>query len=184
MVEDSAQTFNEMLRDRSRVTVRPISVDDVSRVAAFIGGLSAQSRHLLFLAGITELEDEELRRLCDPDFAHDMAYVAIDASETGGGLVGLGRYVHDAEGQAAELSIAVADAWQHRGLGSLLLRHLIDAARRHGIRRLYSVDSASNYRMRQLAIHLGFKTRTDPEDPRQVVFSLDLDGSSAAGRSA
>lgn len=171
---DPSQKWNDMLRDRSRVLVRRICADDVSRVAAFIDALSSQSRHLLFLAGITKLADDALNRLCDPDFSRDTAFVAIDAADPAERLIGLARYVHDVDGDGAELSVAVADDWQHKGLGTLLLRHLIDTAREHGIRRLYSVDAASNYQMRKLAAHLGFTTRSDADDARQIISSLDL----------
>lgn len=174
MTEESGREWNEMLRDRSRVLVRPIRPEDVSCVADFVDALSPQSRYALFLAGIARLSDRELRRLCDPDCARDVAYVAVDSADPGMRLIGIGRYAESERGEEAELSVAVADAWQHRGLGTLLLRHLIAAAREHGVRRLSSVDSAANYRMHELARRLGFRVRTDPDDPRQVIFSLEL----------
>jgi acetyltransferase len=68
----------------------------------------------------------------------------------------------------------VADDWQHRGLGTRLARALIQHAREHGVRKLYSVDLADNARMRMLAEDLGMKASLDPEDARQVIYSLSL----------
>jgi GNAT superfamily N-acetyltransferase len=164
------------LRDGRRVVIRPIRRDDVAHNAAFLEGLSPPSKHFLFLGGISRLSDEALQRLCDPDFSHDMAYIALaaDASTPSDERqVGVCRYA-GADGAGAEISVAVADDWQHQGLGQILLRRLIDHARAHGIRRLYSMDAANNDRMRRLARHLGFVEQADPEDIHQVIYSLQL----------
>jgi hypothetical protein len=39
---------------------------------------------------------------------------------------------------------------------------------------MYSVDSASNTPMRDLAKALGFETQNDPDDSRQVIHRLQL----------
>jgi N-acetylglutamate synthase-like GNAT family acetyltransferase len=70
--------------------------------------------------------------------------------------------------------VAVADDWQHQGLGKKLLRRLIEHARMHGVRRLYSIDSAANDRMRKLGAELGFSESREPGDRRQVLLSLEF----------
>jgi len=163
------------LRDGRRATIRPIRRDDVVRSAAFIDGLSTQSKHTLFLGGVGRLSDEALGRLCDPDHAHDMAYVAVvpdSAVEGGERQVGVCRYAGTDTPAGAEISVAVADEWQHQGLGKVLLRRLIEHARSHGVQRLYSMDAVSNEAMRRLARDVGFRERPDPEDIHQVIYSL------------
>jgi RimJ/RimL family protein N-acetyltransferase len=173
----SEEQWTETLEGGWRVLIRPICADDVARNARFLEELSPPSRHFLFLAGIAHLSDEALKRLCDPDYAHDMAYVALALEGDPGAperQVGVCRYAGADSERGAEISVAVADDWQHKGLGSRLLRHLIDYARSHGIKRLYSIDAASNEGMRALARHLGFAAHADRDDPRQVIYSLDL----------
>ena len=163
----------EMLRDSSRVVIRPIRSGDAAGLSAFIEGLSAHSRHLLFLGGIARLREEELQRVCSPDTVHDMAYVAIPHHDER--QVGICRYASSQPPcDEAEISVAVADAWQHKGLATLLLRRLIEHARQHGVKRLYSMDAATNHRMRRLARHLGFSEARDPADVRQVIYSMQL----------
>jgi RimJ/RimL family protein N-acetyltransferase len=162
------------LRDGRRVTIRPIRRDDVARNAAFLEQLSPPSKHFLFLGGISRLSDAALQQLCDPDHAHDMAYVALATDAAGGERqVGVCRYA-GANADGAEISVAVADDWQHQGLGQIMLRQLIDYARTHGIRRLYSMDAVNNDRMRHLARHIGFAEHPDPADIHQVIYSLQL----------
>lgn len=52
------------------------------------------------------------------------------------------------------------------------MKHLIEVARSRGIRTMYSVDSAENLAMTDLAAHLGFRTRVDPDDSSQVIHEL------------
>jgi GNAT superfamily N-acetyltransferase len=169
--------WTETLADGRHVVVRPIQPDDIPRNIAFLRTLSPPSKHFLFLGGVTRMSDEELRRLCDPEYPKDMAFVAV-AAEPGNSemerQVGICRYAGASFAQGAEISVAVADDWQHQGLGQKLLRRLIDYARAHGVRRLYSVDSAVNDRMRKLGAKLGFTESPDPDDRRQVILSLEL----------
>ena len=171
----------ETLRDGSRVSIRPIRPEDKAAQAAFFESLSAQSRHLLFLAGVAQLRDTELERLCAPDETREMAYVAVASTPEGEQHVGVCRYAAtQAPCEEAEISVAVADAWQHKGLATLLLKRLIEHARAKGVKRLYSVDSATNHRMRSLARHLGFEERPDPGDVHQVIYTMNLDADGAA----
>lgn len=158
------------LSDGRRVTIRPIRRDDVARTAAFIDALSPRSKHGLFLAGIARLSDAELERLCASHDARDMAYVATVSADGGERQIGVARYAGANSAEGAEISVAVADDWQHRGLGRLLLRRLIEHARRHGVARLYSIDAATNEPMRRLARDLGFSERPDPDDIHQVIY--------------
>jgi GNAT superfamily N-acetyltransferase len=178
------------LRDGRRARIRPIRRDDVARTAAFFDALSTQSKHALFLGGIVRLTDAELQRLCDSHDSRDMAYVATVPAADGERQIGVCRYAcadsaegadegMDARGRAtqgavAEISVAVADDWQHQGLGRRLLSRVIEHARAHGVLRLYSMDAASNDAMRRLARDLGFSEQRDPNDIHQVIYSLQL----------
>lgn len=164
------------LSDGSRVLIRPICAYDTARHAKFIDGLSSTSKHLLFLGGITRLSEPELQRLCHPDYADDMAYVALTEGPDPE-QIGVARYaMSDDPDRGAEISVAVADRWQRKGLATLLLERLIEHAAAHGIRRLFSIDSAANQPMQKLAARFGFSVRRDPEDAHQVVCSLSLPG--------
>jgi hypothetical protein len=53
------------------------------------------------------------------------------------------------------------------------MQHLIEVARQRGIESMYSLDAGSNGAMRDLAEHLGFGRKTDPNDVTQVLHILD-----------
>lgn len=131
-----------VLRDGSRVTIRPVREADAALLADSFGRLSARSRWMRFLTAKTELTAAELRYFTDVDH-HD--HEALGALDRNGRGVGIARFVRDrADRQAADVAVTVIDAWQRRGLGTELLARLSDRACEEGIRRFTGVISAYN----------------------------------------
>ncbi|TQV81108.1 GNAT family N-acetyltransferase [Exilibacterium tricleocarpae] len=158
-----------------QVTIRPLSAADIDLERDFIDKLSAQSKHYRFLGGVNHLSTAQLKKLCDIDFDHRMAFMASVTTHGREEEIGVSRYAVDAGGNGCEFAVTVADQWQHKGLGTLLMRKLIEFARTHHVKRLYSIDLADNAHMRQLAGDLGMQAERDPEDARQVIYSLVLE---------
>lgn len=172
--------WSETLRDQRQVLVRPISPQDRDAERAFIEGLSQQARRFRFLGQVNCPSDALVERFTNVDFVHEVAFVAVVAEGAHQRIVGVSRYGTDDSGLHCECAITVDEEWQDLGLGTLLMRHLIDVARSRGIRTMYSIDSAENVRMRDLARFLGFQVRPDPDDATQVIHQLDLQASPQA----
>jgi len=156
------------------VNIRPMQTSDRDLEAAFVRNLSTETKHYRFLGGVNELSSAELKRLCDIDGRHSMAFVATVETEGRETQIGVSRYAEGADKGVREMAVTIADAWQHQGLGRLLAVHLIDYARSHGVKQLYSVDLADNVAMRHLAHDLGMSARRSADDPNQVIYSLSL----------
>ena len=156
------------------MTIRPIHPADSVMEAEFIRNLSAQTKHYRFLGGVKELSPAELKRLCNVDGRHSMAFVATVKRNGQETQIGVSRYAEYPGDGAGELAITVADAWQHKGLDQILLKQLITYAKTHGIRQLYSLELADNMAMRELASEFGMSVRRDPDDACQVIYSLTL----------
>jgi hypothetical protein len=158
-----------------QVTVRPISAQDTAMEAEFVRKLSLQSKHFRFFGGVKELSASEIKRLCTIDGSHSMAFVAT--VQEGGREVEIGvcRYSPDATADIREMAVTIADEWLHKGVGELLMRHLINTAKRYGVRELYSLELHDNQMMRELANELGMTSVRDPLDAQQVVYSLVID---------
>ena len=70
--------------------------------------------------------------------------------------MGVARYVRDRDRpESAEVAVAVADGWQGNGVGTLLLRRLVDRAREEGIRRFTALMLADNEPMAHLLGGIG-----------------------------
>ena len=157
-----------------QLTIRPIRITDAVMEAEFVRRLSPESKHYRFLGGVRELKPEVLKEFCNVDGHHTMAFVATVHEGDEEIEVGVSRFAPNASEQVREMAVTVADAWQHKGLGLILVQQLIDFAKEHGVKSLYSVDLNDNIHMKQLADDLGMSSRRDPEDAHQVIYSLAL----------
>jgi GNAT superfamily N-acetyltransferase len=168
--------WTQTLSDGSEVVIRPIRRGDAAAERAFIAGLSPEAMHNRFLGQIAHPDDAFIEQLTDIDYVNDVALVAVVEEDGADKIIGVSRYAKDPEGAHCESAVVVADAWQHRGLGTALMKRLILIAQERGLRTMESIDLAGNIDMRDLARELGFHVRQDPDDAEQVIYTLDLDG--------
>lgn len=156
-------TVEEQLHDGTRVRIRPITPEDRAELADAVRRLSPQSRYQRFLGAIDSLDERTLRYLTEIDHHDHEALVAFDAAD--GQAVGVARYARAADGEdAAELAVVVADAWQGQGLGTLLVRKVVERAREEGLSRLTALVLAANADMLELFEHEGWHRRGLPHD--------------------
>ena len=141
------------LGDGTRLQVRPIRPDDVALELAFFHGLSERSRYQRFMQQLPELPPRLLARFTQLDYDRELALVALHQ----GAFVAVGRYAPNPDGHTAEFALTVADAWQRRGVGRILLERLCGYARTAGYTALYGHILADNRDMLHLAEHLGFR---------------------------
>lgn len=131
------------LRDGRLVRVRPLRPIDRDLYRRAVVDLSPRSRYLRFLAPIAAPSERLLDQMTRPDGRRHVAHVAMTPDEET--IVGVIRYVRLAEDPlAAELAIAIADEWQGRGLGALLVGHSAEHARLAGVRSLAATTLREN----------------------------------------
>lgn len=164
----------EHLLDGTPVLVRPLRAEDREREESFIRRLSPAARRYRFLGSFREASPALVDQLMEVDFPRSMAFVALLHDNGTLREIGVSRFAAAAGERECECAVTVADEWQHRGLGVLLMRHLIDVARSNGYKRMVSLDDASNLPMRELADFLGFRRESVPGDPGRVLHILDL----------
>jgi GNAT superfamily N-acetyltransferase len=145
-----------VLRDGSRLLVRPILPEDKQALREGFERLSARSRYRRFLTSLDHLSDQQVRYLTEVDYADHMAWVAVDPSRPAGPGMGVARYVRlPEEPTAAEAAVTVLDNYQGRGIGTILLQVLAGSARAHGIRSFRGYVLAENAPMVELLHGLG-----------------------------
>ncbi len=164
----------ETLSDGRQVLIRPMNPGDGDAERAFIVALSPRARRNRFQEQINEPSPEMIAKLVDIDHVNDEAFVALSEASDFKTIVGVSRYAVGNDPLQCEIAVTVLDDWQGRGLGTALMRALIDAARKRGIKNMISLDFAENQEMMHLAHHLGFVTENDPGDRTQVVHRLAL----------
>lgn len=167
-------TWSDTLRDGTSVRIRPIGKDDKEAEREFIEALSPESRRLRFLGQMRHPSEKLLEALTDIDHIHEVAFAATMPGEQHDRFIGVSRYSTDSTGANCECAVTVDDRWHDRGLGTVLMKHLIEVARSRGIATMYSIDSAENAGMHDLAGHLGFHCHRDPDNATQVIHELRL----------
>jgi acetyltransferase len=111
--------------------LRPVDPADREAMRRFVQGLSAASRGLRFHGGVRADSDRLLTHLTQVDGRRHIAFVAVLACDDGELIVGEAGCVRGTAArpeEPAEFAIAVADAWQGRGLARQLLRALLATA--------------------------------------------------------
>lgn len=164
----------EHLRDGRPVLIRPLRAEDREREEDFIRRLSPAARRYRFLGDFRQASPALVDQLMHVDFPRQVAFVALLHDNGELREIGVSRYAATNEELQCECAVTVADEWQNKGLGVLLMRHLIDVARSNGFKRMFSIDEASNQNMHHLADFLGFRRELSPDDPARVVHILDL----------
>jgi len=164
----------EILADGREVLVRPMNPGDFDAERDFILALSPESRRSRFQEQMRDPDPELVAGLVDVDHERQEAFAAFAGAPGEERIVGVARYVRTAEPDTCEVAVVVLDDWQDQGLGTALMRRLVDAARSRGLKRMVSLDFAENHEMTQLARFLGFRTTPDPGDRSQLLHVLEL----------
>jgi acetyltransferase len=159
------------------VTIRPIRPEDEPLIVRFHGMLSDDSVYSRYMAPLQlaqRVAHERLTRVCFIDYDREMAFVAERKSASGGPeIIGVGRLVKSHGVNEAEFALLVADTFQGSGLGTQLLRRLIQFARDEKLEKVVGSILPSNRRMLQITSELGFEAHHSP-DGGPVMVELDI----------
>ena len=149
------------LRDGSTVHVRPVRAADRDDLLEFLRSLSPESRRLRFFSPGANLS-------AAADWASEVDYQdRYGLLATGGRhhrIVGHAVYART-DGDRAEVAFEIADEYQGRGLGTILLAHLAEVAQEQGVDVFEATVLPDNYRMAEVFRESGFapRIRSKPE---------------------
>ena len=148
-------TAVEKLRDGRPIEIRALRPDDGAGMLAAVGRTSAQSLRRRFFAPKKGFSEREMAFFLNIDFENHVALVAeIDEDELAV-IIGGGRYIVVRPGQA-EIAFVVVDAYQAKGLGTILMRHLAALARDAGLKELIAEVLPENTAMLKVFRKFGF----------------------------
>jgi GNAT superfamily N-acetyltransferase len=147
-----------ILREGTAIRIRAIRADDKAKLARHFDALSPDSRYHRFFGIRSGLSARELRYFTEPDFLRHVAFAATVRSGNAESIVGDGRYVMLPGECTAELALSVIDAYQRRGIGTILLERLIAEAQRAHLESFEADILASNRGALRFHLRNGFKT--------------------------
>ncbi|KUF12909.1 CoA-binding protein [Streptomyces silvensis] len=179
-----------MLADGTTVRIRPAAAADHDAVLRLYEGMSPEHQRLRFFAVSHRSAEQAAARVSGRRVpggaattrAEGNGYLALLA-EHEGHLVGIAEYetAHiepgDTEPVTADIALAVDDHWHHRGIGTLLLEHLVSAARVAGITAFTADALTENHAVLRVFADLGLRTTRRFEGPevRCVVHLTETD---------
>ena len=157
-------------RDGERFELRPIRPGDALLYRDFFAQTDPEDLRTRFMAARAHFPDELALRLSQLDYDREIAFVALTSV---GELAGVSRLACAPDHRSAEYALIVRSDLQGRGLGTALMRLLIDYARADGLERLEGMVLGDNRGMLGLIGSLGFEIVPDPE-PGVVMSRLEL----------
>jgi GNAT superfamily N-acetyltransferase len=156
----AAYAADGLLRDGRSIRVRALRPDDKGRLLALFRRQSPESIHYRFFGAKSTLNAAELRYFTELDFQNHVGLAAVRGSAAEEEFLGVARYIRCDDGVTggprAEFAVAVADAEQGRGVGTLLLEHLARIAQRSGIAAFEADVLGDNRKMFDLLHAAGF----------------------------
>lgn len=154
------------LKDGTPAVLRAVLPTDKPFLVEGFRLLSDTSRYRRFLHYKARLTPDELRYFTEVDGANHYA-LGVLVSQDGVDIpAGIGRIVRGGPGdtETAEMALTVLDDFQSRGVGRLLVEHLMVAARERRILRVRWTLLASNDPMRRLIRRVAPDARTVDRD--------------------
>jgi len=162
----------EQLRDGRPVEIRALRPDDETDMLAAIDRTGAESLQRRFFVPKRGFSEKEKAFFMNVDFVNHVALIAVIEEDGTPEIIGGGRYVMTRPGEA-EVAFVVVDAFQGKGIGALLTRHLTGLARAAGLREMVADVLPENMAMRKVLGKFGFRTARS-SDPQVIHLTLPL----------
>ncbi|MFC8513232.1 GNAT family N-acetyltransferase [Streptomyces sp. NPDC057257] len=159
-----------LLADGTTVCIRPVARHDHEQLRGLYEEMSPENLRLRFFGASRRSAEMAADRACA---APHPGYRALLA-ERQGQVIGLAEYDTSGAGTEAEISIAVADGLHHRGVGTLLVEHLVSAARAEGVTAFVADALSENREVLRLFADLGLRATRRFEGP-EVRCTIVLD---------
>lgn len=151
-----------ILRDGREIEIRALRPGDREALMAAVREMNSDSFYRRFFSVRHDFTEKEVEYFVNVDFVTQVALVA-EAKENGEPvIVGGGRYIVAAGGQG-EVAFAVSDKYQGQGIGTILMRHLVDIARQAGLQELVADVLPANRQMLKVFQKSGLPIRTQLE---------------------
>nr|WP_232074981.1 GNAT family N-acetyltransferase [Phytohabitans suffuscus] len=150
-----------LLSDGTTVHLRQIRPEDAAGIVAMHSRFSERTRYLRYFSPYPRIPERDLRRFVNVDHDAREAFVI----ESGDRILAVGRYERlGPEAPDAEVAFVVEDAYQGRGIGSVLLEHLAAAARDAGMSRFVAEVLPENSTMLRVFADAGYQVQRQYAD--------------------
>lgn len=160
---------NWKLKGGTMVTIRPIRPEDEPALVKFHQTLSEESVYYRYFSQLKldqRIAHERLTRMCFNDYDREIALVAErkDAKSGERQILGVGRLSKARGLNEAEFALIISDQYHRQGLGTELLKRLVQIGRDEKLERITANILAENHAMQIVSKKVGFKLNRQGED--------------------
>jgi acetyltransferase len=159
---------NVKLPEGTELLLRPIQPEDEPLWRAMMRECSNETIYRRFRCLFHDVTHQMAARFCFVDYDRELAIVAEQSTPEGRRLLGVGRLVANVDHSRAEYAVLVIDAWQGRGLGSLLTDYCLAISQTWGVKYIQAETSRDNHRMVAMFQRRGFQAKLLPPDTYRV----------------
>jgi ribosomal protein S18 acetylase RimI-like enzyme len=142
--------------------VRLLRAGDEALLQAFFKSHTPETIQERYGFHISEMTAERASELVNVDQTRDLAVGIFAGTGKGEKIHAIGRYCLEQGGRSAEAAFVVRESMRNRGIATALMRILVAAARRRGLRALWGEVNPDNVPMQHLFRRHGFTLGPDP----------------------
>ena len=153
-----------VMRDGCEVLLRPVKPEDEPLVIELFRSFSAETMRLRFFQILKEISHQSIARYCNIDYNREIGIVAEIKENGARRLIGLATLIVQPDGESGEISVVVGDPWQNRGVGTILMDHLIEIGRDMGLKKLFGEFLAENTKIAHICRKKGFEIKSLDEE--------------------
>jgi GNAT superfamily N-acetyltransferase len=161
-----------LLDDGTLVSFRAIHPTDEAGTRDLFYDLSKETVYYRYMSHMKRIPRKQVRNFVYIDHRNEVAVVGTLPEAYGEEIICVGRYYLDPKSNRAEVAFVVRDAWQNRGIGTFILKHLVNIAKRNGIAGFTAEVLRDNKAMQAVFNHSGLKVRSNLSEG---VFHFDMD---------
>ncbi len=151
------------------VTVRPARPTDARRIQEHFYALDKEDVVSRFFHEKERFERNEMEELSQIDYIKNLTMIAVVGEPGFEKVVAVGEYLLDSATNIAEVAFSVSKSYQGMGLGTILMKKIIEAARENGIAGIMAYTDPENKAMIKLFKSLSYRTRTSLEKETVVL---------------
>ena len=155
-----------------KVFFRPIKPTDEAIERAFFYSLSDETVYYRFFNIVKTMPHEKLQPLVNIDYREEMAIVGLLGEPGDEEMIAIGRFKLDHADDYAEVAFVVHDRWQNAGIGTYLMRTLIEIAQDMGAHGFKADVLAQNKKMLHVFHKCGYPVHSRLDEG---VYSIRID---------
>jgi acyl-CoA hydrolase/GNAT superfamily N-acetyltransferase len=148
---------------------RPIRPSDERLLREFFYSHSADTVYQRYHVAVASLAPKQIQQFCTLDYDREIALAGFVPDGESERMVAVGRFAAEPGSTWAEVALTVHDELQNRGIGTYLMRRLIEIAQSRGIDGLLGYVLAENSRMLRIFENAGVPVDFKLEDGTYTV---------------